>query len=532
MTTLFVNGRIYTMERPGSCYATAVAVQEGRIVAVGDTEEIKLQLGRAGTRVIDLEGAAVIPGLIDNHLHLASCGMKLAMLDLSDAADSREMLLALRRWAEKTSAGEWIVGIGWNENRFADKRIPTIAELDEAAPNHPVLLTRICNHVYLANSLAFARAGITRETADPAGGAYGRDTAGNLNGLVYENASQPLRDAIPKPGYQELKGMLRRSIQHALASGLTSVHTEDVRELGSFADAWRMFRELVVGENLRLRSNLLIYHPHLPELRELGLTTGDGDEWVSVGALKIFADGALGGRTALLSRSYADAPGTYGTAIHTREELNEIAAKARAHGMPVAVHAIGDAAADLALTAMEQNPLPAHRHRLIHAQVLRPEQIERMRRLGGRLAVDIQPRFVASDFPWVQERIPAEWLPTCYAWKTLLDAGLLCGGGSDAPIEPIDPLLGLHAAVTRKRPGKTHDEYQPEQKLTIQQAVRLFTLGGTYATREEAVKGTIAPGKYADLTVLDRDIFADHPDVLLETNVIRTVIGGETVYEK
>ncbi|MGZ4106793.1 MAG: amidohydrolase, partial [Tumebacillaceae bacterium] len=306
----------------------------------------------------------------------------------------------------------------------------------------------------------------------------------------------------------------------------------DLRYLGGFANTWRMYQELIKGEDLRLRSNLLVYYEYLEELKAHGMTAGDGDEWVQVGAVKIFADGALGGRTALMSAPYADMPGTYGTAIHTQTELNAITAAARAHGMPVAVHSIGDGATDMVLEAMEQNILDTHRHRLIHAQILRPEQITRMQRLGDRLALDIQPRFVPSDFPWVQERVSADTLPTCYAWKTLLDAGLLCGGGSDAPIEPLEPLLGLHAAVTRKRPGETHEGYLPEQKLTMHEAVHLFTVGSTYATREEDVKGTITPGKYADLTILDRDIFREHPDVLLETNVLRTVIGGKTVFEK
>lgn len=513
-------------------FATALAVDNGRIAAVGDTDEIRLQFGRTGISQVDLAGAIVIPGLIDNHLHLSNHGIKLSLLDLSGVTEADELLLRVREWAAKTPHGEWITGLGWNENSFPDRRIPTIQELDAAAPNHPVMLTRICHHAYLANSFAFTRAGISDHTPDPADGAYGRDGMGHLNGLIFENASQPLKNAIPQPSYDELKHMLRLGIKDALGHGLTGVHTEDVRYLGSAAATWRMFRELVVEEDLRLRSNLLIYYPYLPELRDMQLTTGDGDEWVSVGAIKIFADGALGGRTALMSRPYADAPGTYGTAIVTADELNEIASQACSAGMPIAVHAIGDAAADRVLDAVERNPLANHRHRFIHAQVLRQDQIERMKRLGDRLAVDIQPRFVASDFPWVQERIAPEHMATSYAWKTLLEAGVLCGGGSDAPIEPIEPLLGIHAAVTRKRPGETHAGYQPDQKLSIDQAVRLFTVGGTFATREEKVKGTLSPGKYADLTILDKDIFQKEPDVLLETKVLRTVIGGKTVFEQ
>ncbi|MGZ4163402.1 MAG: amidohydrolase [Tumebacillaceae bacterium] len=531
MTIIYKNGLIHTMD-PAHPFATALAIRDGRILAVGDTEEITLQFGRADAQQIDLGGATVLPGLIDNHVHISNFGIKLSTLDFSEVTHSGEMLQKLREYAAQVPAGEWITGIGWNNNNFADRRIPTLAELNEAAPHNPVFLIRICNHAYLANSLGFARVGITRDTADLADGAYGRDANGDLDGMIYENASKPFYEGIPQKSYEEMKDTLRLGVNYALASGLTGAHTEDLRYLGGFANTWRMYQELIKGEDLRLRSNLLVYYEYLEELKAHGMTAGDGDEWVQVGAVKIFADGALGGRTALMSAPYADMPGTYGTAIHTQMELNAITAAARAHGMPVAVHSIGDGATDMVLEAMEQNILDTHRHRLIHAQILRPEQITRMQRLGDRLALDIQPRFVPSDFPWVQERVSPDTLPTCYAWKTLIDAGLLCGGGSDAPIEPLEPLLGLHAAVTRKRPGETHEGYLPEQKLTMHEAVHLFTFGSTYATREEDVKGTITPGKYADLTILDRDIFREHPDVLLETNVLRTVIGGKTVFEK
>ncbi|ASS76242.1 hypothetical protein CIG75_15695 [Tumebacillus algifaecis] len=524
MKTIYTNGTIYTMDER-TPQASALVIENGRILAVGETEEIRLQFGRAGVEEIDLSGATVLPGLIDNHLHLSNHGIKLSMLDFTSAKESAEMLKMLREWVVRVPQGEWVLGVGWNENQFSDRHIPTIEELNEAAPNHPILLARVCHHAYLANSLAFERTGITASTPDPADGAYGRDASGALNGMIYENAAQPLQDQIPKRSRAELKEALRRGIKHALASGLTSVHTEDLRYLETFDNTWQLFRELVVEEDLRLRSNLLVYYSFLDELKATGLTTGDGDEWVNIGALKLFADGAMGGRTALMTKPYADAPGTYGTAILSQAEMNAIAAAGVAYGMPIAVHAIGDGAADMVLEAMEKHPIAGHRHRLIHAQVLRSDQLERMQKLGDALALDVQPRFVTSDYPWVLERIAPEHHNTSYAWKTLLDAGLLCGGGSDAPIEPIEPLLGLHAAITRSG-------YQPEQKLTPHEAVRLFTVGGTYATREEEVKGTITPGKFADLTILDRDIMVEHPDVILQTNVIRTVIGGKTVFER
>ncbi|MBL0386519.1 amidohydrolase [Tumebacillus sp. ITR2] len=530
MTTIFTNARVYTMDSTQP-RAEAIAVREGRILAVGSNADIRLQFASADAQVIDLDGATVLPGLIDNHLHVSNHGLKLSQLDFSNVTSAEDMLRLIREWAARAQQDEWVVGIGWNENNFADRHIPTLAELDEAAPHHPIFLTRICNHAFLTNTKGFGRAGVHSNSSDPSDGAYGRDEAGHFTGMIFENAYRPFRAAIPKMSYDELKSALRLGVQDALRHGLTSVHTEDLRYLGGWANTWNMYRELIVGEDLRLRANHLVYYEFLDEFIESGMTTGDGDEWVNVGAVKMFADGAMGGRTALMSFPYPDAPHTHGTAILSQDEMNDIARRAAAHGMPIAVHAIGDGATDIVLNAMEQNPVATHRHRLIHAQVLRPEQIERMKKFGDSLALDLQPRFVPSDFPWVKERIAEHYWPTSYAWKTLLEAGLLCGGGSDAPIEPIEPLLGIHAAVTRRKPNETHEGYGPEQKLSIEQALHLFTIGGTYATREEDVKGTITAGKFADLTILDGDIMTSEPDAILETNVIRTVIGGKTVFE-
>jgi predicted amidohydrolase YtcJ len=279
----------------------------------------------------------------------------------------------------------------------------------------------------------------------------------------------------------------------------------------------------------------LIYHPYLMELEESGWKAGEGDDWFRIGALKIFADGSIGGRTALLSEPYADDPGNVGLAIHEEEELGELATQAVKRGMPIAVHAIGDAAVERVLRVMADHPLkpgnPSRlRHRLIHAQFLRPDLIERLKRL--EVVVDIQPRFVASDFPWVLKRVGMKRAPYAYTWKTLWDAGVQVAGGSDAPIEPFHPLLGIHAAVTRRRldDPKEHPGYGPEQKLTPIQALHLFTKGSAYAAGEERERGTLSVGKFADLTVYERDILTVEPDELDRVQTLFTVVNGRIGY--
>ncbi len=533
--TLFYNARFITLD-PQLPQVEAVYVENGKIAALGTRENMFLQFGRDDVKRVDLEGAFAIPGLVDNHLHLPAHGMKLSMLDFSEVTSKQEMLNLLRERVRKTPEGEWIQGLNWNENRFEDRAIPTLAELDEIAPNHPLFLTRICYHTFLVNSRAYKSAGIGANTPDPEQGAFGRDGSGRLNGLVYENASQIFIEIQPQPSYDELKEYVRLGMEDALKKGLTGVHTEDLRYILRLDWLEQIYRELV-EEGYHLRSHHLIYHPFLDELKERGMHTGYGDEWWRIGAVKIFSDGSIGGRTAYLSRPYHDQPQTLGMPIHSQEELNEIILKARCQKMPVAVHAIGDGAAELVITAMETNPAEKfvpepYRDRLIHAQVMRPDLIERLKRL--RAVVDIQPRFTVSDFPWVKERLGVERLDHAYAWKTLIDAGLKCGGGSDAPIEPIEPLWGIHATVTRRLPGEQHEGYLAEQKLTMQQALQLFTLGSAYTAGEERSRGSLTPGKYADITVLDRNILDESfdPDDLYKTEVCMTITNGYIACQK
>lgn len=525
---IFYNGRITTMDRR-TPQAEAVCVEDHRIVAVGSTEEILLQTGRAGVSRIDLEGAFVYPGLTDNHLHLMGHGMKLSMLDLSGATSKASLLRKVEECARMTPEGKWVLGLNWNENRFPLPEPPTLAELDAVSPDRPVLLTRVCHHVQAVNSKACQVAGVSRDTPDPKDGKLGRDVHGNLNGLIFENASRPFLDALPARTLDELRGFARKGAADALSKGLTCVHTDDLRSAGSVDTLLAIYRGWV-EEGTALRTHHLLYHPFLDQFREAGWKGGDGDPWIRFGAVKIFADGSLGGRTALLSRPYADDPATRGLAVHSRVELEERVRQARAAGMAVAIHAIGDEAAERVIQVLKACPpgstIP---DRLIHGQVLREDQIRQLCRLP--VAVDIQPRFVVSDFPWVRERLPEELHRYAYAWKTLIESGVPVGGGSDAPIEPLDPLLGIHAAVTRRSPEMNgHPGYSPEQRLTPYTALRLFTLGGAQTAGEARERGTILPGKFADLSIFDRDLLDPEPASLLEAKALMTVVNGQIAW--
>ncbi|GGA38584.1 amidohydrolase [Paenibacillus physcomitrellae] len=509
--------------------ANAIYVENGRIKAIGQASDLELQLSGRLYQTVDWEGAYVLPGLVDSHMHLGMHGMKLSMLDFTGVTSKEEMLRLIRERAAVTPAGEWITGLNWNENEFTPAEAPTRQELDEVTDRHPVFLTRTCFHAFLGNSEAFLCAGIPEGAPDPASGAFGRHQDGSFNGWIYEEACYPFEKVQPEPDYETKKAAIRRASLDALSLGLTGAHTEDLRFLGSVETMLRIHRELR-EEGLALRSHQLMFHAYMEEVAELGVKAGSGDEWTRIGAMKIFADGAIGGRTALLQEPYSDAPDTKGMAIQTTEQLHELVAKARRHGYPIAVHAIGDGAADLTLGAMEKLPLGSASglpDRFIHAQVLDRGLLERMKKLP--LIADIQPRFVASDFPWVLERVGPDRQDVLYAWRTLMDAGIVCAGGSDAPIEPLNPFLGLHAAVTRRRPGQQGEGYLPLERLTLQQALHLFTLGSAAAVGEERERGSIEVGKYADFTVIDTDLTED-VDALLEVKVKMSIVNGQIAY--
>lgn len=529
--TIYTNGKIYTLDdhKP---VVQAVVVENGKIAAVGSNEEIALQWGRHDVKVIDLQGKTVTPGLIDSHLHLSGMAFQYLDLNLTGITSKKEMLAKIRERASTLAPGKWLLGLGWDENLFIDGSIPTIAELDAAAPHCPVFLKRVCHHAFLVNSKALELCQYDPSMSVPAGGEIVLDPQTRKPmGLLLETASTLITRHIPDKTYEELKDGLQQAMKHVIEYGITSAHTNDPLYLGGFDQTYKMYDELLNKEGNGLRCNLLIDSPFLGRLKERGMYAGYGNDKLQIGAVKIFADGALGRRTALLSAPYSDAPDQWGEAQQSQEALYEMVKAAREQSMPIAVHTIGDQAVENVLNILDQFPKVKHRDRMIHISLLREDLINRL--ADPSIIADIQPRFLAGDFPWVQERIGEKRIRHLYAWKSLLSAGVLCAGGSDAPVEPVNPLLGIHAAVARRTPFESHGGWNEEEKISISDAIKVFTVGGAYATNEEHKKGTLSPGKLADMTVYSNDLFnMEDPDQLLHTEIEMTIIGGEVVYQR
>jgi len=528
--TFITNGKIYTFNQKEEI-VQSIVVDGEKIIDLGTDRDMKLQYGSQIKNIIDLQGKTAIPGLTDSHMHLSGVASNFIELNLTGVKSKQEMLNQIKEKASTLPEGEWLLGRGWDENLFEEGSIPTIAELDEAAKDHPLFLGRICGHAFLANKKAFEVCQVSPLHV-PAGGEIVLDPiTKEPTGLILETASELFTKHIPDKSYEQWKAALNKAMEYCMKCGLTSIHTNDPLYLGGFDQTYQLYDELIHQEKIGLRCHLLIDYPFLSLLNEKNRLPGYGNSRLNIGAIKIFADGALGRRTALLSEPYEDDPSNYGTAIHDEKKLFEMIQKAREYNAPVAVHTIGDKALENVLNILEQLPEVSMRDRVIHASILRPDLIQRMKKTT--LIADIQPRFIPSDFPWIEERIGKKRTEFAYPFKTMLQNGILCAGGSDAPIEPVEPLLGIHAAVTRKRKEEHHDGYIPHEKISIKEAIQLYTIGGAYASNEENVKGTIEKGKYADLTVLSHDLLQlKDPDEILDTSVEMTIIGGKQTYTK
>ncbi len=529
MGTLYFGGTIYTMKNEADT-VEAVVTENGKIVEGGPLGDLKGRYHEVIENEVNLDGGFMYPGFTDSHLHIIGHGEKLLRLDLSKCSSSGEMAAELRKKAEETSAGEWILGEGWNENRFVDRKIFHREELDEIAPHAPMLLTRVCRHAVLVNSEALRLAGITSETPNPPGGIIVKDHDGEPTGYLLDTAQELVKAAVPRVSEDYIQKALRVSISDLFKRGLTGGHSEDLNYYGGFDRTYRAFTKVIDGDDLKFRADLLVHHGVAGDMAQQGYGYMDGTPFVRFTSVKIFADGALGGRTALLSAPYTDAPETSGVPVHSQEELETIVSDARSYNMPVAVHTIGDEALRMTLDAVEANPpAPGQRDRFVHGQILTEDLLERLKKLP--CIIDIQPQFVLSDFPWVIERLGEERIRLSYAWKTMLENGVLCAGGSDAPIEEADPLLGIYAAVTRSHPGGS-ETYLPDERLSPFEAVRLYTVGSAQAVCEESERGLIKSGHHADFTVLDRDLFNIPADDILNTQVKMTIVDDTIQYEK
>jgi predicted amidohydrolase YtcJ len=518
------NGVIYTMDvaRP---VASGVALLGNRIIAVGDGEELRRALGPTGS-ALDLRGSIVVPGMIDAHLHFAGYGLRLEQVNLDGAATLEE---ALRRVSERvavTGPGDWIRGGGWNRNLWTGSEFPTRQDLDRIAPDHPVTLSSKDGHSTWINTRALEIAGITSATPDPPGGHIRRDPAGEPTGILQENAASLVYDIFPQPGLQETIDACRQAQINAHRAGLTGIHDCEGDQ------ALAAFQELHHSGELTLRVLAHIPAGSLEAALAVGLRDGFGDERLRVAGVKLFADGALGSRSAWMLRPYEDDPANTGIPTITPQALREAVLKANQAGLSVAVHAIGDAANRAVLDAIESLPDLEHarlRNRIEHAQLLHPDDVARMAQLD--VIASMQPIHATSDMA-IADLHWGRRAATGYAWRSLLDRGARLAFGSDAPVEDLAPLLGIHAAVTRRRPDGTPgpDGWYPEQRITVAEAVHAYTMGAAYASGEERIKGSLTPGKLADLVILDQDIFKIDPMAILNTQVLGTMVDGKFVY--
>jgi hypothetical protein len=528
---ILYNGKLHTQsaEIPN---AAAVAMARGRFLAVGGDAEVRALAGPA-TRQIDLRGRRVLPGLIDAHVHYYSWAISRRRLSLVDTRSLEDLRRRVREASRDRSAGAWVLGQGWNETRWHDPRMPTRDDLDEAVPDHPVLVWRSDLHLAVANTAALRRAGIDAETPDPPQGRIDRDESGRPTGILRELAINLVRDIIPEPPEEQAVAAMREGFGALHRLGLTGVHDHRIMGGADGPPAFRAYQRLQQAGHLQLRLWMGIPGERLDEAIALGMRPGFGDDYLRVGHVKLFADGSQGARTAWMLEPYEDVDDV-GMPLTPMGEIAEAVRKADRAGLAVAVHGIGDRTNRELVDVFERHAAGSARpstrvpHRIEHAQVMHPEDVERMAALD--VFASVQPIHVTDDIPLSETSLGSR-ARFSYPFRDMLDAGVPLAFGSDAPVADLNPLWGIHAAVTRQqRDGVPEGGWYPEQRLTVAEAVWGFTMGPAMVSGQGADLGSIEPGKLADLVVLQRDIFTIDPMDIHEVGVMMTVFDGRVVY--
>ncbi len=511
---------------PESPPVAALAIDDGRVLALAGEASGLDSLTGPGTRVIELAGRAVVPGFVDAHTHFITGGFQLSSVDLRDAADPDEFAARISEFAATLEPGEWITGGNWDHERWGGD-LPTRAWIDSLTPDNPVFVTRLDGHMALANSAAMEAAGVIAETGAPPGGEIVRDEAdGAPTGVFKDEAMELIRRVIPPPSEEELDRALQAAAHHALSMGVTQVH-----DMGDW-DHLETYRRAHARGALPLRVYSLVPLDAWAQLAELVRREGRGDERLWWGGLKAFVDGSLGSTTAWFYDPYVDAPETSGLITTDTARLREQIASADSAGLHVVVHAIGDRANDWLLDAYEALPPRGteRRLRIEHAQHLSRPAIERFAALG--VVASMQPYHAADDGRWAERRIGAERLRTTYAFRSLLDADATLAFGSDWTVAPLDPLVGLEAAVTRQTlDGANPNGWVPEQRVQFGEALAAYTVGAAYAGFAEAFSGTLEPGKPADLVILSANPFETEAEAVDALRVEATFVEGEVVFD-
>lgn len=504
---------------------TAVAIAQGRIVSIGSDSEV-LKLKPPQTKLVDLHGSFVMPGFNDAHTHIAGAGQQKLAIDLDGTRSLAEMQQRIHDYAAKSRPGAWLRGGGWDHTKWPTKTLPTRQDIDAVSDGHPAVLERTDGHILVANSAALAAAGITRNTPDPAGGKIDRDSSGEPTGIVREGpATSLIFKVIPPLTREERRAALVLAIGDALAHGVTSV--QDLSDWDDFL----VLEEIEETGQLHLRiTEWLPFGDSLDSLKQHRSAHPADAPMLRTGMLKGFMDGSLGSRTAALAAPYADDPTNSGIPRYEQSKLDAMAKERAAAGFQLGFHAIGDRANHMALEAFQSAGVtPAQRFRIEHAQVLLPGDFDTYAKLG--IITSMQPSHLLTDMNWAADRLGPERAKYSYAWRSMLTYHIPLAFGTDYPVEAIDPFRGLYAAITRQNEAGTKT-YQPQEKLTIGEAIYAYTQGSAYAEFRDHELGLIQPGFYADLVVLDRDITSATPQELLHTKVLRTIVNGETVYTR
>ncbi|HZD10231.1 MAG TPA: amidohydrolase, partial [Candidatus Binatia bacterium] len=514
---------------------SAIALREGKVLATSRDDTLRDML-KPGGEAIDLQNWLVVPGLVDAHVHLSWYAEYLHNVDVRPTASAQEAAELVARRAATVAPGTWIRGHGWSQENWPGRSFPTAAQLDALVPDHPVYLTSQSAHAAWANSLALRKAGITAATADPPGGTIARDESGKPTGVLFETAMSRVSGAIPPPSPEELAERVHAAIARAHRGGLTGIHDFDG------ALAFRAYQLLQERGDLSLRIVKNIPVDLLDHALALGLRWGFGNDFLRIGGVKTFADGALGPRTAWMIAPYEGEPDNVGICVTDPEEITENVRRASLAGLPSTIHAIGDRAVHEVLNAYETvrreetargiSP-PQRRHRIEHVQLIHPDDASRLAEL--QVIASMQPIHATSDMIMADDYW-GERADFAYNIRLQLDSGARIALGSDAPVEPIEPLPNIHAAVTRRRAGGSpgpngwRSEPNAQRCLTVEEAVHGFTLGPAYAAGVEDRLGTLRAGYFADLVVLDRDIYDVDLMAILETDVLGTMVSGKWVY--
>jgi predicted amidohydrolase YtcJ len=536
--TIFYDGYILTGEGltgPVPRHVTAIAIRDGLVTSIGSDATILATRGPK-TQVIDLDDAFVLPGLNDAHTHLAGAGQQKLAVDLDGTTSLAEMKTRVAAAAQKAPAGAWLLGGGWDQTKWADKTLPTSKDLDAITGDHPAFLERTDGHIAVANSAALRAAGVTPETPDPQGGKFdheGDKPGAPLTGIVRDTAMEKLHAQIPPPTPEIRKEALSLALADAAAHGLTSL--QDNSQWADFLAFEALERE---GKLTARVSEWLAFSDPVDLLKQHRAAHPSDDRMLRTGMLKGFMDGSLGSRTAALNAPYTDDPGNSGLPRYQQPDLDAMTTERMAAGFQIGFHAIGDRAVEMALNAFAaaeaKDPgAKALRPRIEHSQVLGPGDFRRYHDLG--VIASMQPNHLLTDMNWAQDRLGPKRVLYSYAWDSFLHHDVPLAFGTDYPVEPITPFRGIYAAVSRQNEpvtGQPFKTYVPAERLTIGQAIYAYTQGSAYAEFAETYKGKLLPGFVADMTIVDRNLMAIPAPEILNTQVLRTVVGGRTVYLK